>query len=138
MPRLSRWLVRASLLHLLGGTAAGAIMLASRGARLDLTLRHLWPAHAEMLWFGWTVQLVLGVAFWILPRFPTNLTRGHEAPVWAAFILLNSGVVLAAVGHVPAASAALALAGRALELFAVAAFIVHAWPRIRVGLADSA
>jgi hypothetical protein len=42
----------------------------------------------------------MGVAFWILPRFRTWAERGDERPAFLASLLLNLGVIVAAVGGV--------------------------------------
>jgi hypothetical protein len=130
MPRLSVWMIRAALLHLAVGFAIGALLLAHRGAPVHPAVPLLRPAHAELLLLGWTVQLAMGVAFWILPRFRTGPERGDERPALLAFLLLNAGVVAAAVGGIGTLSA-LSLGGRCGEALAAVAFAAHAWPRVR-------
>ncbi|MEW5957980.1 MAG: hypothetical protein AB1801_09675 [Chloroflexota bacterium] len=76
-----------------------------------------------------TVQLVIGVGFWIFPRF--RRSRGNEKPAWLAFGLLNAGVWLAGLGPTLAAPAFILLLGRLAEADAVVAFAVQAWPRIK-------
>ena len=48
----------------------------------------------EFLLFGWTLQLIMGTAFWILPRFAQEPKRGNETFVGVAFGLLNVGLAL--------------------------------------------
>ncbi len=129
MPRLSVWFVRAALLYLALGLTVGGLLLANKGVPLHPLIWRLLPAHVECLLFGWTVQLAFGVAFWILPRWQTQ--RGEVRPAWAAFVLLNAGiwlVVLASWLELPAWVAAM---GRLSEAGAVAAFVLHAWPRVK-------
>ncbi len=130
MPRLSVWMVRAALLHLAVGFAIGALLLAQRGAPIHPAVALLRPAHAELLLLGWTVQLAMGVAFWILPRFRAGPERGDERPALLAFLLLNLGVIAAAIGGVTGLGP-LALGGRCAEGLAAAAFAAHAWPRVK-------
>jgi hypothetical protein len=138
VPRLSVLLVRASLLHLVAGfTWGGLILLAKGGVPLVWSWRLL-PAHIELLILGWMAQLAMGVAFWILPRFAPAAPgqravrpRGDERPAWAAYVLLNAGVVLTAGAAVLALPAALQLAGRVAVALAVIAFARHAWPRVK-------
>jgi hypothetical protein len=129
MPRLSVWFVRAALLHLLLGFTLGMILLWNKGLPLSPQVWRLLPAHIEFLLLGWTVQLALGIAFWILPRFQTE--RGNTAPAWAAFLLINAGVWLVGLAPYFAAGDSLRLAGRLAESAAACAFAVHAWPRIK-------
>ena len=129
MPRLSRWFIRASLIYLALGFTFGALMLFNKGVLLGAWLWQLLPAHIEFLLFGWTVQLAMGVAFWILPRFGS--VRGNEKAAWAAFVLLNTGVWIAAAGRLPGSPAWMLLIGRAVETGAAVAFAIHAWPRVK-------
>ena len=39
-------------------------------------LWRLLPAHIELLLLGWTLNLALGMAYWILPRYKTGAPRG--------------------------------------------------------------
>jgi len=137
MPVLSVWLVRTALGHLAVGMALGALLLSGRELALGPWLPRLLPLHVELLLFGWTVQLVLGVAYWILPRFRAGRERGSPAPAWAAYWLLNAGVLLAGFGGALGRGFALVLTGRALEMAAAASFAVHAWPRIKAYGADA-
>ncbi len=129
MPRLSCWFVRSAFAHLILGFTLGGLLLFHKGIPLHPALWRLLPAHIEFLLFGWTAQLVMGVGFWIFPRFWRS--RGNEKPAWLAFGLLNLGVWLAGVGPLLGAPALMLLAGRLAELGAVVAFAAHAWPRIK-------
>ena len=128
MPRLSVWTIRAALVALGIGFLFGALMLANKGVPFDPSLWRLLPAHIELVLLGWTMQLALGVAFWILPRFSGG-RRGNVPLAWASVALLNAGVIAVALaGWV---GGWLAVAGRAAELLAAAAFAAHAWPRVK-------
>jgi hypothetical protein len=129
VPRLTVWVVRASLLYLAAGFTLGAFLLAHKGIPIHPALWRLLPAHAEFLLVGWTVQLAMGVAFWILPRFAGGMSRGKGALAWCAFGLVNLGVVAVVLnGAVGAASLFL---GRVAEAGAAVAFAFHAWGRVR-------
>ena len=129
MPRLSVWFIRSALLHLAVGITMGAIILAHKGIPFYPFAWRFLPAHIEFLLFGWIVQLVMGVGFWIFPRFWRS--RGDERPAWVAFGLLNVGVWLAAFGPMFGLSALVTLIGRIFETGAALAFALHAWPRIK-------
>ena len=131
MPRLSVWLVRSALVFLAAGLTVGAAILAGRGLGAGPWLTRLIPLHAEFLLVGWTVQLVLGVAYWILPRLPAGAERGNPALGWVSYWVLNTGVLLAAAAGAARAPAPLGMAGRGLEMLAAAGFALQAWPRIR-------
>jgi hypothetical protein len=159
MPRLSVYMIRAALLHLGIGITIGALMLFEKGVSFAPGVWRLLGAHVEIVLFGWTMQLVMGVAFWILPRFsvprfPTSppipvskLERGWLAQrdggevnrskygnvtlAWGAFVLLNVGVIIVALGGWQDAPAAVIFAGRVLEMAAAVCFALHAWPRVK-------
>jgi hypothetical protein len=116
-------------LSLLLGFTFGALLLWNKGVLIAPQLWLLLPAHIELLLIGWTVQLALGVAYWILPRFQTS--RGNTAPVWSAFVLLNLGVILVSIAPFMPQLTFVSVAGRGAECAAALAFALHAWPRIK-------
>jgi hypothetical protein len=130
MPRLSAWFVRASLIYLSLGFTFGALMLANDGLAFAPQLGRLLPAHMEFLFMGWFMQLAMGVAYWILPRFTSGLPRGNETITWLSLILLNAGILMVALSTLFEV-AWLALAGRFCEAASVLAFLLIAWRRVR-------
>lgn len=131
MPRLSIWTIRAALIYLGVGFTLGGLMLFNKGVTLAPSLWRLWPVHVEFVLMGWTVQLAMGVAFWILPRLRREDRYGNTAPAWLAFTLLNGGVLAVAVGEWFDGLAPLVLVGRSAELMAVTGFAVYIWPRVK-------
>ena len=125
MPRVSAWFVRGSLCHLVGGFTLGALLLTGKGIPLGSGLWALRGAHIEMLLVGWMIQLVMGVAIWIFPRFAVRRAPQLSArTAWLAFALLNAGVVLVSLGG------SLVGAGRLVEIGAAASFAAHLWGRV--------
>ena len=125
MPPVSVWMVRAALCHLVAGFGLGALLLADKGVSFAGASLWAWRAtHVEMLLVGWTIQLVMGVGIWILPRYGLRVAppRSRVVAAWLAFALINAGVVLVASGA--------AAAGRLVEIAAAASFVVHAWGRV--------
>jgi len=131
MPRLSCWYIRGSLLYLALGFTFGGLLLFHKGVPLHPMVWRLLPMHIECVLLGWTLQLAMGVAYWILPRFLAGPERGNEAAAWLAFGLLNIGVLLAGVGWTLGVPPIVPLLGRLAELGAAIAFAVHAWPRVK-------
>lgn len=131
MPRVSVWLVRASLLHLLSGAVLGAAYLAFKAEGwFAILVTHL-GTHREQMLVGWMVQLVIGVAYWILPRVEGQGPKDSERIMWVVFGLLNAGVLVAALGTDPSLPASLLFAGRVGETAAAVLFARHAWNRQR-------
>lgn len=134
MPRASRWFIRTSLVYLAVGFTLGALLLFNKGVPLGAAVARLLPAHIEFLLAGWVIQLVMGVATWIFPRFGVSPSAfGSEAATWVAFTLLNAGVWLAGVGALAPGQAGdvLPLAGRLAEAGAAVVFAANIWARVR-------
>ena len=129
MPRLSALLIRVALIYFGIGFTLGMLMLFNKGIPFESSLWRLLPMHIEFLLFGWTMQFIFGVAFWVLPRFENE--RPHEWLVWVAGTLLNMGVLSVGVGSWLAASPVIIVIGRASELVAVIAFVIHVYPRVK-------
>ena len=132
MIRVSVWMIRAALLYLGTGFLLGALLLANKGMPFLAEIWQLLPIHVEFLLFGWTVQLGMGVAVWIMPRFSTPPRYGRLGLAWASFWLLNTGLWLAAFGFLGGESlVSLLLLGHALQFLSIMFFVVHIWRRIK-------
>jgi hypothetical protein len=129
MPRLSVYFIRASLIYLLVGFAFGGLLLANNGIMISPAIWALLPIHIEFAFVGWMIQLAMGVAFWILPRFPRGSPRGDERLSWLALILVNLGIFLVMLQG-PGLQW-LSVAGRAIETMAVILFVIGNWKRIK-------
>ncbi len=130
MPKLSRWFVHTSLIYLAAGSTVGALLLADKGISFWPAVWLTLPWHMEFLLLGWMVQLAMGVAFWILPRYASGPPRGNERWIWLAYASLNTGIGLIVV-HLWVQSAWLVVAGRFLEAAAVILFVIGNWRRVK-------
>jgi heme/copper-type cytochrome/quinol oxidase subunit 1 len=132
VPRQSVYFIRAALIQLGLGFTMGALMLANKGISFEPMLWRLLFPHVEVVLFGWTLQLVMGVALWILPRISGARKYGNERLGWSAFVLLNGGVLAVALGYWFGEGAALlAAGGRVAELLAAVLFALQVWSRIK-------
>jgi hypothetical protein len=129
MPVLTRWFIKSSLIYFVAALLISLTLAASTVWDLpDWTVR-LGPAYFHLFLVGWVTQLIIGVVYWILPRFSGS--RGNTTLAWLAFGLLNLGVWLAGVGPAVGAPAIVTFLGRLAEVGAALAFAIHAWPRIK-------
>jgi hypothetical protein len=128
MPRLSVWFVRASMIYLLLGFLIGALLLAQKGIPFYAPVWYLFPLHMEFLLVGWLIQLALGVAFWVIPRFSSGSSRGPVGLVWISFALLNAGIL---IGILQFWLPDTVLVGRIAEVVAGILFVVGSWRRIK-------
>ncbi len=129
MPKLSIWMLRSALVALLVGTALGALLLATE-PHYDATRASLRDAHLTLLLFGWLVQFVLGVAYWMLPRYPRAPDRGPRWAGWAAYSAFLVGLGLSLIGLLLPLSG-LAPAGKLLLAGATFGFILLLWRRAK-------
>lgn len=143
MPELSVWFIRTAFVYLLSGFTAGGLLLIQKGTNVYPRLWMLLPVHIEWLFIGWTLQLAMGVAFWILPRLRASERygaqarsaqpplRGNETIVAISYLLLNLGILFVIFDSLFQIMKWISITGRALELTAVLLFAIHALPRIR-------
>jgi hypothetical protein len=130
MPRLSAWFIRASLLYLLAGFTLGALMLMQSGVAFYPSILRTLPIHMEFLLVGWLVQLAMGVAFWIFPRWELagSRVRGNVPLIWVSFWLLNAGLCLFVLElWLPW----MVLVARLLEVAAVVVYAIGTWRRVK-------
>ncbi|HEU4647687.1 MAG TPA: cbb3-type cytochrome c oxidase subunit I [Gemmatimonadales bacterium] len=130
MPRLSAWMVRLSLVSLVLGALVGGLLLAG----VPVSAPHgaaLRQAHLDLMLFGWLVQFVLGVAYWMLPRYAAKPERGSPRLAWGAFALFQGGLALAVVGQALARPSIAPAAGRLLLAGATFVFLGLLWGRAK-------
>jgi hypothetical protein len=138
MDPLSSLMLRAALVWLLGGVIIGGAMLTDRALPGQWVL-WLAPSHAHMLFVGWFLQFVIGVAYWLLPRkrSPARPLGYQERAAYMAAGGLNLGLALRViaepferVGEGTGLSLALLVASALLQIGAVLIFVTQLWPRI--------
>lgn len=130
MPKLSVWLVRAALIHMGIGFLFGALILYHKGIPIYDWIWKLLNPHIELMIFGWTIQFVMGIAFWILPRFSDKPRYGKTVLGWWSFALLNGSILLTAAAAWFTADI-LSLMGRFGMLIAVAVFLILVRSRVK-------
>lgn len=130
MPKLSVFFIRTSLIYFLVGITLGAVMLAEKGLPVSSGIWSLRSAHIELTLLGWIVQLVMGVAYWILPRLPVGKPRGNPLTAWLAFALLNVGIIFGVFTIWGMNNPSLEAFFRFLQLSGIACFTYVVWPRI--------
>jgi hypothetical protein len=123
MPPLTRWFVKLSLVYVVAALT-GSVWQAA-GGPLWLT-----PITIHLLVVGWVTGMILGVAYWMFPKFSTEQPRGANGLAVASFVLLNLGLLLRVVGE-PRAVGWLLVASAVLQWLGAAAFVVNTWPRVK-------
>ena len=130
MPPLSRWFIRASLVYLIFGFTLGGLLLSNKGLGFYPPIWRWLPAHIEFLFLGWMVQVVLGIAYWILPRLTGSAPHGDERLAFIAFVMLNLGICLIVAQSIFLVEG-LSLVGRISESLGAVLFLAAVWQRIK-------
>lgn len=133
MPTLTRWFLKAALVYLLLALVTGIIL----ALPIASAINGLFPGYFHMIAFGWLTQLIFGVAFWMFPKYSVANPRGREWLGWAAFICLNTGLILRVIfeplnASAPSLVSSWALiASAVLQWLAGASFVVNTWTRVK-------
>src|SRR6185312_2309656 len=138
MPIESRLFVKTSLVALVLAFLWGAAMAIAESA--GLAIPGIWAVeHAHLAFVGWLVNIVIGIALWMLPLardvYPSTSGRYPRRLPYVVYGLLNAGLLLRIVSEPLLAGGAVAQGALALGSVAQAAAIVVfayvAWHRVR-------
>src|SRR3989338_4497650 len=135
MPKLTRYFLRAVLVNLVAALVLSLLLVLP--ATRD-SFAGYGPVYIHLLVVGWATQMIFGVGIWMFPRRRPDLDHGGEWLGAVCFVFTNAGLVLRVVTEPSVASSPTALASAGLvvaavlQLAAVLAFVVLAWPRVFV------
>lgn len=141
MPLESRLFVKIGLAYLMLTFILGSVMLVFEA------LHHPVPyvfaiEHAHLGTVGWLVNIVIGIALWMLPlnrqRFPSAQGRYPTRAVILCFALLNVGLLMRLVcepwyqlGGQSFSAATLLVISAVAQLIGIFIFVIIAWQRVR-------
>jgi hypothetical protein len=137
MPPLTRYFIKSGLVAFVAALALAALTLARGVLPVPPEVAVLRPVYLHLLMVGWVTQLIMGVAFWMFPKWTKAQPRGREALGWAAFTLLNIGLLLRVVGeplmtlYPERGMGWMLVVSALLQLLAGYAFIVNIWGRVK-------
>jgi heme/copper-type cytochrome/quinol oxidase subunit 1 len=137
MPRLTRYFIKTALLYLATALLLGLLLALRATVDLPAELLALSPVYFHLFMVGWIAQLIFGMLFWMLPKYSKERPRGHEQLAWAAYILINVGLILRVIGEPLNATQSewgvgwLLVLSALLQLIGGWAFIGAAWPRVK-------
>ena len=136
MPTLTRWMIKTSLLYLVLALLVGIFQGAAPALSATLPfLRSLEPVRVHLFVVGWITLLIFGVVFWMFPKYSREKPRGHEWLGWAAYALVNVGLILRVFGESAAQPGtifgSLLVVSAILQWFGGLAFFLNTWPRIK-------
>jgi hypothetical protein len=137
MPRLTRWMIKASLLYFLAALITGLVVAGIRPLGLPSGLSSLGPIYVHLFMVGWVSQLIFGVVYWMFPKWSIERPRRSPALGWAVFLLLNLGLLIRAIAEPLAVVRSepgwgwWLVASAAMQWAAGMAFVVNTWGRVR-------
>lgn len=134
MPRVARWYIKAGLVYFVLALVAGVLLEARAVADLPRWTATLRPVYVHLLVVGWITQIIIGVGYWMFPKFSRENPRGSEALAWITWILINVGLLLRLIAEPQTFDVDLGwmLALSALlQTVAGWLFVVNTWARIK-------
>lgn len=137
MPTLVRWYIKSSFACFVAAMLMSVALTARPALSLPAAIGALGAVYVHFLTVGWLTQLIMGVAYWMFPKYSKARPRRSERLGWAAYALLNAGLLLRLVGEPLTAAQPESGAGWLLALSAAVqalagwAFVVNTWARIK-------
>jgi hypothetical protein len=137
MPQLSRSFIKAGLIYFVLALLIGVLMAAQPMLDLPGWIGALYPVYIHLLIVGWVTQLIVGVMYWMFPKYSKESPRGSVRLGWATFGLLNTGLILRTIGEPlttlnPELNTGWMLAVSAiLQCCAGWAVVINTWGRIK-------
>ncbi|MCS6843166.1 MAG: cbb3-type cytochrome c oxidase subunit I [Caldilineales bacterium] len=137
MPTLTRLYVKTSLAYLVAALWLALVMALAQATTLSRLLTAVGPVYFHLFLVGWVTQLIMGIVFWMFPKYSRERPRGSERLAYATYGLLNAGLLLRAVGEPmrtvsPAALWGwLLVASALLQWLAGAGFVANTWGRVK-------
>ena len=138
MPIESRLFVKTALIALVVTFCWGAWMALEES--FLRSVNPIWAIeHAHVAFVGWLVNMVIGLALWLLPlnrdRFPGAQRRYLRWMPLTIYLLLNGGLIARILAEPAAASSAVARTvlgtSALLQVGAILLFVTVAWLRTR-------
>ena len=139
MPPLTRWFIKTSFMYFILALFAGVILGVQAVWAFTPPASDLFPSYFHLLAEGWITMLIIGVVFWMFPKYTLERPRGSEKLGWASYILLNLGLLLrlisepvnAAVGAPTSLWAILLTLAALLQWLGGMAFVLNSWARVK-------
>ncbi len=137
MPIVTRTFVKTALVYFVVALLTGMLVAARSVLDLPRLVAGLSPVYFHLFMVGWVTQLIIGIAYWMFPKYRRDLPRGYDSLAWATYALLNLGLLLRLVAEpaqtvspAPTWGTLLALSAL-LQWLGGLAFVANTWPRVK-------
>ena len=137
MPFISRLFIRTSLAYLIAALVVGLLLALGPIQLLPMAIAVLNPVYFHLFMVGWVTQLIVGVAYWMFPKFSRTQPRGSATLAGITYFCLNLGLLLRAVAEPTLALNPTGDWGWVLALAALlqwlggVTFVVNTWPWVK-------
>ena len=137
MPAITRYFIKAAILYFGAGLLTSFLVSAQKMLNLPSFFQSMTPTYLHMLVVGWITQLIIGVAYWMFPKYSKEQPRGNEKVGWVVLIALNAGLILRTIGEPLAALMPdkgygwLLVLASLLLLIAGWGFVFNTWSRVK-------
>ena len=137
MPVVTRTFLKTALIHFVAALTAGVLVAARPMLDLPQFVAGLTPVYFHLFMVGWVAQLIIGVAYWMFPKYTRAQPRGSEMLAWATYALLNVGLILRVIGEPARAVSTSETWGWVLAVSALLqwlggmTFVANTWPRVK-------
>ncbi len=137
MPTLTRLYAKTSFVYLVAALLLALVFALAQATTLPALLAAAGPVYIHLFLVGWVTQLIMGIVFWMFPKWSRERPRGNERLAAAVYVLLNVGLILRVVGEParavsPAAPWGWVLAASALlQWLAGVGFVANTWGRVK-------
>lgn len=137
MPTLTRWYVKTSLIYFVVALGVAVLVAARNVVHLPSLVDTFGPPYLHLLLIGWITQLIMGIVFWMFPKYTRDQPRHSEGAAWAVYALLNIGLLLRAIGE-PANTLrtervwdVVLLLSAVMQWLAALVFVANTWGRVK-------
>jgi len=137
MPILTRLWIKTALVYFILALLLGILLAAQAAGIFHLPVQGLFPSYIHFLAVGWISQLIIGVVFWMFPKYTMENPRRSDALGWFTYFSLNLGLLFRLIGEPLHATtkadwAGWLMAASATLLFAAGtAFVINTWGRVK-------
>jgi len=137
MTELPRRFIKTAFVFLILGLLLGGWMLLRRELYGEWPHPYLISAHAHLMFVGFVMFMILGVALWLFPKPSRDDPRYRETLIRWVYWLLLTGTLLRFGGELGrsindmALIAWIVLCGGLLQLVAIVLYVRTMWTRIR-------
>lgn len=135
MPPITRWFIKTALVYFILALLTG--LLLSSQSLLPFSMPPLFPIYVHLLVEGWLTFLIIGVVFWMFPKYSREKPRGSDGLGWATYWLLNIGLLIRILVEPLNSTAPGLILGWVLVVSALLqwlggmAFVINTWARVK-------